>query len=86
MPRVSVLETRRERSTALPMSNRTLSNSMPQLRACFNSLTSSAFLSSDFEGMHPQLRHTPPRPPMPVPSSFSTMATLSPSCAARMAA
>ena len=83
MPRVSVLETRRERSTAFDMSKRTLSNSMPQSLACFISLTSSAFLRRDFEGMHPQFRQTPPSPPIPVPSSFSTMATLRPSCAAR---
>ena len=86
IPRVRVADTLRLRSTALPMSALKLSNERPQSPGLFNWLTNSAFFRRDFEGIQPQLRQTPPSPPMPLPSSFSTTAVRRPSCAARMAA
>ena len=86
MPWVSVPDTLRLRSTAFPMSAEKPSKAKPHSSAFFSWFSSSAFLSRDLLGMQPQFRHTPPRPPIPVPSSFSTTAVLSPSCAPRMAA
>ena len=86
IPLVRDLETFRLRSIALLMLADHSPTSMPQSCAWATWLTISAFFKSDFDGMHPQFKQTPPSPPIPVPSSFSTTATLSPNCAPLIAA
>ena len=60
--------------------------SIPHSSAFLKVLTTSAFFSNDFEGIHPQFRQTPPIPPFPVPSSTSTHATERPNFAPLIAA
>ena len=80
IPLTCVCATLRLRSCAAPKSNDT-SPEMPKKSALWvNVCASSAFLRSDFEGMHPTLRHTPPQ-------YFSSMiAAFRPSWEARTAA
>src|SRR5690606_38217970 len=52
----------------------------PNCPACLNCCASAAPLNNALVGMHPQLRHTPPK------CCFSTIAVFNPSCAERIAA
>ena len=66
---------------AAGMSSRTSRADTPTSAPCRASSRRSAVWSSAFVGMQPQRVHTPPRR-----DSFSTIRTVMPSCAARMAA